>query len=532
MDKKTIGDWIMYYEINRMLREGLSRALVAKTMGTDPRTVKKYAGMSESAYEAFLVKRESRTKLLTAYEAFVKDRLIDSPAASAAQVHDWLKEHHSAFPKTSPKTVYNFVMAIRQRYNIPLEKPERDYFPVDQLAYGLQAQVDFGQYHLRSSDRGRKKVYFFVMMLSRSRMKYVYFLDKPFTTDTTIEAHENAFQYFGGVTREVVYDQDRIFIVQENLGELLLTKAFKEYVFERGFQLYFCRKADPQSKGKVENVVGYIKHNFLYGRLYHDIDTLQSEALGWLIRTGNGMPHATTKLIPLQELINEKPHLRGWVTVNLLPSYLLRIVRKDNTINYGSNLYSVPQGTYNKSSEVRIRLSEDQLIIHDLQDKFICRHLLASGNGKTVINTDHKRDKSGSINDLVTLTAALFDNEVLATQYLELIRKDKGRYVRDHLQAIRAIVSGQDKNQVNQVLQKCMEEKYLSANMFKELMLKHQKEGSIKESSMEQVNPLNGECARKAETRPDKSDLETYEKVFGTADPRCGAIKRDDPQSN
>ena len=161
--------------------------------------------------------------------------LVACPAASAAQVHDWLKEHHSPSPKTSPKTVYNFVMAIRQKHNIPLEKAFRDYFIVDQLAYGLQAQADpiaigFGQYHLRNSEHGRKKVHFFIMMLSRSRLKYIHFLDKPFTIPAAIDAHEAAFKYFGGMTTEVVYDQDRLFLVAENMGELLLTQEFKDYI--------------------------------------------------------------------------------------------------------------------------------------------------------------------------------------------------------------------------------------------------------------------------------------------------------------
>ena len=71
----------------------------------------------------------------------------------------------------------------------------------------------------------------------------------------------------------------------------------------------FCRKSDPQSKGKVENVVKFVKRNFLYGRIYHDLETLQAEVMGWLERTGNGMAHTTTRKIPLQEWGLEKPHL-------------------------------------------------------------------------------------------------------------------------------------------------------------------------------------------------------------------------------
>ncbi len=86
-------------------------------------------------------------------------------------------------------------------------------------------------------------------------MKFVQFSDAPFTTRMTIDVHEEAFKFFSGIPTEVVYDQDRLLLVEERMGELLLTQKFRDYVFEQEFQLHFCRKADPQSKGKVENVV-------------------------------------------------------------------------------------------------------------------------------------------------------------------------------------------------------------------------------------------------------------------------------------
>ena len=93
--------------------------------------------------------------------------------------------------------------------------------------------------------------------------------------------------FYGGITKEIVYDQDKVFLADENKGDLLLTDAFKNYCRERSFRLHFCRKADPESKGKVENVVKYVKQNFLYNRPFTDIDILNSEALAWLGRTAN-----------------------------------------------------------------------------------------------------------------------------------------------------------------------------------------------------------------------------------------------------
>jgi len=246
MDSK-VKDWIMYHEVQRLLTQGESQRKVAAALGLHRHTVKKYAAMTEAGFKQFLTGKENKEKILDPYEVFVKDRLLAAPAASAAQVHDWLKEHHAGLPKVSAKSVYNFVLSIRQKYQIALEEAPREFFMVEPLPYGQQAQADFGQYILQGVQQRRKKIYFFVMMLSRSRMKFVRFSDTPFTASSAADAHEEAFAFFEGIVRVVVYDQDRLFLVDERLGELLLTQDFKRYVAQQGFGLHFCRKADPQS---------------------------------------------------------------------------------------------------------------------------------------------------------------------------------------------------------------------------------------------------------------------------------------------
>ncbi|HEU0228756.1 MAG TPA: hypothetical protein VFQ86_13535 [Arachidicoccus soli] len=58
----------------------------------------RYCSMTDEAFEAFIAKTKSRTKLLSAYEPFVVKRLQDAPLASSAQAHDWLKEKYPDFP--------------------------------------------------------------------------------------------------------------------------------------------------------------------------------------------------------------------------------------------------------------------------------------------------------------------------------------------------------------------------------------------------------------------------------------------------
>jgi transposase len=515
MDKKTIGDWIMYYEVQRLKREGLSSIAIGKALVIDRRTVKRYSQMSEAEYASFLQSKEIRDKLLTPYESFVHDKLRAHPAVSAAQMHDWLKEYHPDLIHAAPKTVYNFVMALRQKYNIPLEEAGREYFVVEELPYGRQAQADFGHYILRGTEDRRKRIHFFVMMLSRSRMKFLQFSEVPFTTHMGIDAHEEAFKFFGGITQEVVYDQDRLFLVEERMGELLLTNEFKDYVFEQEFQLHFCRKADPQSKGKVENVVKYVKNNFLYGRSWVDLETLQAQGMAWLQRTGNALPHSTTRKIPLEEWQNEQPHLRPWVSVKILPSYILRIVRKDNTLAYLGNFYSVPQGTFRtKDTTVMIWPREDELHIHDMDGIILCKHAIAQSKGNTLINSDHKRDKSLKLKVLLTQTASLFLNPGLAMQYFEMIRKERGRYLRDQVQAIGKVIEGRNKQLVADVLQECIDKKYVGAVVFRELLSFHESQKNYPDPPTGKIILLDAGNNKKADITPDKSDLNTYQEAF------------------
>jgi transposase len=120
------------------------------------------------------------------------------------------------------------------------------------------------------------------------------------------------FEYIGGIPNQIVYDQDTVFIVSENGGDIILTDAFRAYTRDQSFDLYFCRKADPESKGKVENVVKYVKQNFLCNRTYHNIETLNDQAMGWLGRTANSLPHGTTKKEPFSELIIEQAFLKPY----------------------------------------------------------------------------------------------------------------------------------------------------------------------------------------------------------------------------
>jgi transposase len=472
--------------------------------------------MSEEEYEDFIDSQTRRQRVLTSYENYVRTRLELCPEASSAQVHDWLKEHHDDFIEVDDKTVFNFVLHVRSKYGIPKSFDHRDYEKVPELPYGQQTQVDFGEYNMTTDEGGRKKIYFISFVLSRSRMKYCYYSDRPFTTRKVIIAHEAAIAFFGGMTKEFVYDQDTLLLIAENYGDLIMTEAFRSYAEYRGFQLHFCRKSDPQSKGKIENVVKYVKYNFLRGRIFIDVEILQGESLAWLHRTANAKEHSTIKKIPFEEWLIERDYLQpvtgSFEVENVKDEH---DVRKDNVVSYKGNFYRVPRGTYHPpKTKVHLEHTEDDhLIIYNTEGKVIATHAIYPGAGKTVGGTHYKRELEERIDELIDGISNQFKDPVLVKQYCQQIRKDKPRYIRDQMGIIKRLLKNYPLVIVEQAVIFCAESKiYRAKDMESVVKRDYLKQSQV--DSLEQpviIKTLN-QTAHKI--IPDKSDISDYQSLM------------------
>jgi transposase len=518
MNHKDLNNWIMYYEIQKLQRLGFSISKIANYLKCNFRTVQKYLNMTEQEYEQFLIRSSQRIKLLDCYETFVKDKLLEFPETTAAQLHDWLKEHHSDFPEVSPRTVYNFVMFVRGKYNIPLQPKERDYFPVEELPYGEQAQVDFGEYNLKTSGSKRKKVRFFVMVLSRSRMKYLWFTDVTFTSETVAQAHEYAFEFFQGIPLVIVYDQDRTILVDENIGDVILTAVFRQYAQSRGFKLHFCRKSDPQSKGKVENVVQYVKKNFLYNRTYYDIKTLNEDALSWLGRTANYLPHNYTRKAPQEEFAREQPCLLPYVPLALKnPQPKPYHVRKTNVISFKGNFYMLPQGTY-KGTGTQVNVEEKQGVINifNLKGEQLCSYPLSTSKGQTIGTFHRHRDTTGKIALLINQLQEYFTNKSKAEEWLHHIQDKYPRYTRDHLLLIRETLTRYKENGEipDKTLDFCIKNELVSGTEFRDVFYCLWDQNLSGKQILTPITLLNETNLLKINETPQVSNIDDYESII------------------
>ncbi len=513
---KSLQRYIMYDTIQRLRHEEhQSIQQIAAYLGINFRTAKKYLEMDFEEFERYSNNLKEHDCILEPYRGFIVERLGLFQDTPAAQMHDWLKEYHPSFPLVTPKTVYNFVMKIRQEHNLPkLKVNEREYGALPETPPGKYAQVDFGEYRLRKGDGIRVKVYFFAMILDYSRYKYIWFQGKPFTSEDAVYAHELSFRFFHGIPKFIIYDQDSVFLYDENIGDYCMTEIFNSYVKSRPFKPIFCRKADPESKGKIENVIKYVKQNFLLNRSYSNPENLNKEAESWLSRTGNAMVHNTTCKVPYQAWCSECKDLQPYIPVTSSALEIGHKVQNTNSLRYKGNTYSLPFGTY-RGEETRVLVDEENgsLLIQTMDGELLAKHLVPAGRGEKVINHNHQRDKSTSIQKLIDKVKVQFTDQSGAEIFLSNIKERYPRYIRDQITVMLNCLAKYAPQDTDKALDICLKKALFSANDFKSIL---SSSAVISEKDDEVVIKSLGtpETQLMVNIKPNKSTIEVYQNLF------------------
>jgi len=502
---KKMKGYKVYSQIKQLQEKGFSKSAVAKQLMINRRTVDRYWVMSTEEYENQDV---SRRKLLDGYHQIILDWLETHPTLSSAQICDWLKEHYKAsYPE---RTVSRYVKILRKEYNLPKTVDTRDYEAVPDKPFGEQMQVDFGEKGIFSSTGKRVKVRFVAFVLANSRYKFVDFQSRPYTAVDLARACRECFSYIGGIPRELVFDLDCVVVVSENYGDIIHTYEFEKLRQDLKFSVRLCRAADPASKGKIESVIKFVKNNFLENRIYVDDEILNDCALEWLSRTGNAKIHGTTKKIPAEVFKIEREHLRP------LPSeiytgnnFIYRTVRKDNTIIYDSNRYSVPLGTYENQKEVQINSKDGTLYISTTFGDPICEHVISIGRGMLIKNTNHGRNRDEGLDKLLDSVSRLLENE--AHNYLRHLRYDKPRYARDQLKLIETLCNQYGVASTLKAIRVCEELNIISATYVRDYL-----KNSHPEPTIFPFPAVISSSDLKYHISVEKRPLEAYVKAGGT----------------
>jgi transposase len=222
-----------------------------------------------------------------------------------------------------------------------------------ETALGRQAQVDWGTTWAQIGTQP-VRVQVSVMVLGYSQR-----LDAEFTHDqqlaTLIACHQHAFDWFGGLTEERLYDNpNTVVLKRDREGRVVAwNPQFWDFARYSGFTPRLCRPYRAQTKGQVESGVKYIKRSVVKGRVLPAWDALNPRVQAWVVTIADQRIHGTTCRKPAEAFGEERlrPH-RERLPYGLQTS-LLRTVARDCLVTVETNRDSVPAADVSQTVEVQ-----------------------------------------------------------------------------------------------------------------------------------------------------------------------------------
>jgi transposase len=435
-----LKEWVVIHKIKALHDQGrgLSVRAISRELGIARNTVRKYLKMDEVAIGQ-VQEDPARTKRLDAHRDFLIHQLKAYPQLSAVKLARRLREAVGELP-ASDRSLRRYVRALKEQV---ASGQFRYYEPVLDALPGLQCQVDPGELRGVMIGGVERTVYLVVFVLACSRLMYVGARLRPLDTEALIQLHDEAFRYFGGVTEECVYDQTKMVVISEQYRELTLNQRFHQYATTAGYRIHACEGYDPESKGKVEAGVKYVKQDALYGETFTSETALHQHLRHWLEAVANVREHGTTGRQPRAHFeIEERSRLRPYAVPERVlesrPDKETRRADKTGLISWKANKYSVPLAW--QRAQVGVREHDGALHIHDRESgERIATHRLCLEKGCTVKNNHHYRDPAQRVGELETAIAECLpagDGESLC----RLLKATSPRIYKDQLLGVRDLL--------------------------------------------------------------------------------------------
>jgi len=347
--------WVM---IKNLDKQGLSKTEIGKMLGITRKTVAKYIKRDKAPR---YIRKEKAKGILSNYHGYIDERLSRYCLTSYKLFEEIQKQGYRGSYETVNHYVQGKKKCLKHQAVLRFETMP-----------GEQSQVDwgcFGSFYDEVKKRWMK-LYCFLIQLGYSRTLYIEFFDD-MKLNNFLQGHLNGFDYFGGYTKDILYDNLKSVVIKRALRakDSKFNKGFMDFAGYYGFQPILARPYKPNTKGKVENSVNYVRENFFAGERFRSLKEINERARGWLTKI-NQRIHGTTHEKPFERLSQE----------NLIPltqrAYDIteieyRKVTLESYIHFQTNRYSVPYQYAGK--EVALKVSENQLQIIYRQE-MIAKH--------------------------------------------------------------------------------------------------------------------------------------------------------------
>ena len=356
-------------DMNAAYQEVGSYRAAAAICGTSDKTVKRAVAKARAAEEA-------PTGVVVAHNyddvaAIIAERVERTDGRISAK--RLLPVVRAAGYTGSPRNFRRAVAEAKAKWRIDHHRGRRPgvWAPGDVLVF------DWGQIG---------PLFVFCAVLAWSRFRFVLFADN-LGAEATMAALAECMETIGGVPKTLLTDRMGCLKGASVAGLVVPTADYVRFVTHYGTRPDFCCGADPESKGLVEHLVGYVKSDLMIPEELTVTDLVTANAKGrmWCTEV-NAQVHSEIAAVPAERLeierplLGEPPQLRARIG-----KVAMRKVDRLSCVRFGSARYSVPSTHIGCQVELRVA---DGVVTVVFLGEIIAEHRLVAP-GETAICDEH-----------------------------------------------------------------------------------------------------------------------------------------------
>jgi transposase len=345
-------DFDLWTEVHARFRRGQGKRTLARELGLDRKTIKRI--LAQARPEPYH-RTVPRLSVVTPYLDYIQRR---APEVDYNAYRIFQELQAQQYPG-GYEMVKLAVRPLRAEWDRLAEATMRF-----ETAPGRQAQVDWGTTWAHVGE-ARTRVYLFVMVLGYSRRLYVEFT-RDQRVGTLLACHQHAFDWFGGLTEEILYDNPKTVVLKRDWDGRSVEwhPQFWDFAQHYGFTPRLCRPYRAQTKGKVESGIKYVKRSFVQGRPFPTWEALNSSVQEWIVSVADRRLHGTTFRQPAEAFNDEHLRAHRGRPPYVLQTSLLRMVARDCLVTVETNRYSVPAAYVGQWVEVQWGPEETVQLYH------------------------------------------------------------------------------------------------------------------------------------------------------------------------
>jgi transposase len=227
----------------------------------------------------------------------------------------------------------------------------------------------------------------FCAVLAWSRFRFVRFAGDE-RAETTLAMLAECFEVLGGVPGKVLADRMGCLKGGVVANVVVPTGQYVRFAAHYGFRPDFCEAADPESKGIVENLVGYAKADLMVAQApFGDLAAANAAAAAWCAEV-NAAAHSEICAVPAERLVTERELLAPLPSLRAsLGKMVTRKVDRLSCVRFGSARYSVPVALI--GSQVQLRTDDGRLLaVVAATGEVVAEHVLVAP-GEASVRDEH-----------------------------------------------------------------------------------------------------------------------------------------------